>query len=126
MKREIGALLLLGLLIAASVWNIRRADGLIEEVKEDGALSEKAVRAGDAKYASEQLEAAFRIWLAAKAYTQTLLRHSELDGTSDAFYAAMRELDAGEIRAIPAAYDQLRYHLDAIAGMEKVSWGTVF
>lgn len=126
MKREIGALLLLGALIAASVWNIHRADTLISDVEEHVALSEKAVLSGDSDYAAEQLDAAFRIWLSAKTYTQTLLRHTELDGTSDAFYAAMRELKAGEIRAVPAVYDQLRYHLDCIAGMEKVSWGTVF
>ena len=52
MKREIGALLLLGLLAAASVWSIRRADTLIGEVKEHVGLSEKAVLAGDGKYAS--------------------------------------------------------------------------
>ena len=126
MKRELGALALLGLLIFASLWNIRRADGLIGEIKEHVALSEKAVLAGDKTYASEQLEAAFRIWGAAKAYTQILLRHTELDGTSDAFYTAMRELKAGELRALPAVYDQLRYHLDCIAGMEHVSWGTIF
>ena len=126
MKREIGALLLLGLLVSASVWSIHRADGLIGEIREHVALSEKAVLSGDEAYASEQLDAAFRIWLAAKAYTQTLLRHTELDSTSDAFYAAMRELDTGEIRAVPAAFEQLRYHLDSIAGMEHVTWGTVF
>ena len=126
MKREICALLLLAVLVAASVWNIHRADALIDEVKEHVALSEKAVLAGDNRYAAEQLKAAFRIWLAAKSYTQTMLRHSELDSTSDAFYSAMRELDAGEIRAVPAAYDQLRYHLDSIAGMERVGWGTIF
>lgn len=126
MKREIGALLLLGLLAAASVWNIRRADSLTEEIREHVTLSEKAVLAGDGEYASEQLDAAFRIWTSAKAYTQTLLRHSELDVTSDAFFAAMRELEAGEIRAVPAAYEQLRYHLGCIAGMEHVTWGTVF
>ena len=126
MKREICALLLLAALIAVSAWDIRRADALIDEIKEHVALSEKAVRAGDKKYASEQLEAAFRIWLAAETYTQTMLRHTELDGTSDSFYAAMRELDTGEIRAIPAVYDQLCYHLDSIAGMEHPNWGTIF
>ena len=126
MKREISALLLLAVLAAASVWNIHRADALIGEVKEHVELSEKAIKSGDPKYASEQLEAAFRIWRAAKVYTQTLLRHAELDGTSDAFFAAMRELEAGEIRTVPAVYEQLRYHLDCIAGMEHVAWGTIF
>jgi len=126
MKREIGALLLLVLLAAASVWSIHRVDGLIEDVLEHVALSEKAVLAGDGAYASEQLDAAFRVWSSAKAYTHTLLRHTELDSTSDAFFAAMRELEAGEIRAVPAVYEQLRYHLDCIAGMEHVTWGTIF
>ena len=44
----------------------------------------------------------------------------------EAVLPAMRELRAGETRAVPAVYEQLRYHLDSIAGMEKVSWGTVF
>ena len=124
MKREISALLLLVLLAAASVWNIHRVDALIEEVKEHVALSEKALLAGDGAYASEQLDAAFRIWSSSRAYTQTLLRHSELDGTSDAFFAAMRELKAGEIRTVPAVYEQLRSHLDCLAGVEHVTWGT--
>lgn len=126
MKREICALVLLAVLVAVSAWDIRRADTLIGEIKEHVALSEKAALAGDGDYASEQLDAAFRIWLAARAYTQIMLRHTELDITSDSFYAAMRELDTGELRAIPAVYDQLRYHLDSIAGMEHVSWGTIF
>ena len=126
MKREIGALLLLGLLAAASVWSIHRADTLIGEVKEHVGLSEKAVLAGDGKYASEQLDAAFRIWSAARGYTQVLLPHQELDRTSDAFFAAMRELEAGEIRTVPAVYEQLRYNLDCISGMEHVTWGTIF
>ena len=126
MKRETCALLLLAVLVAASVWNIRRTDRLIGEIEEHVALSEKAVRADDAAYASEQLDAAFRIWLAAREYTQVFLRHPELDNTSDAFYAAMRELEAGEIRAVPAVYEQLRYHLNTISGMEHVSWGSVF
>lgn len=126
MKREICALLLLAALIAASVWNIHRADGLIEDIQEHLALSEKAMRAGDQKYAGEQLDAAFRIWGAAREYTGVFLRHAELDSTSDAFYQARQQLEAGELRAVPAAFDQLRYHLDCIAGMEHVSLGSVF
>ena len=56
MKREIGALALLGILIAGSVWNIRKADRLTGEIREHIEISEQAVRAGDSKYAVEQLE----------------------------------------------------------------------
>jgi len=126
MKREIGAALLLLALIAASVWNIHRADSLIGEIEEHLKLSEKASLAADPDYAREQLEAAKRIWLSARGYTQVFLRHPELDSTSDAFYETLQELLSGELRALPAAYERLCYHLDSIREMEHISWGTVF
>ena len=126
MKREICAALLLAVLIAASVWNIHRADALIGEIREHLELSEKALLAADPDYAREQLEAAKRIWLSARGYTQVFLRHPELDSTSDVFYETLQELRGGEYRALPAAYQRLRYHLDCIREMEHVSWGTVF
>ena len=126
MKREICAALLLLVLIGASVWNIRRADRLTDEIREHLELSERALLAADPNYAKEQLEAAKRIWLSARGYTQMFLRHPELDGTSDVFYETLQDLQAGELRALPAAYERLRYHLDSIRDMEHVRWGTVF
>ena len=126
MKREICAALLLLVLIGVSVWNIRRADRLTDEIREHLELSERALLAADPNYAKEQLEAAKRIWLSARGYTQMFLRHPELDGTSDVFYETLQDLQAGELRALPAAYERLRYHLDSIRDMEHVRWGTVF
>ena len=126
MKREICALLLLAALIAGSLWNIRKAERLTDEIEEHLALSEQAVRAGDSKYALDQFEAALRIWLAARGYTEVVLRHAELDSASDAFYDTLEALRGGEYRAVPAAFERLRYHLDCIAGMERVTLGTVF
>ena len=126
MKREICAALLLLVLIGASVWNIRRADRLTDEIREHLELSERALLAADPNYAKEQLEAAKRIWLSARGYTQIFLRHPELDGTSDVFYETLQDLQAGELRALPTAYERLRYHLDSIRDMEHVRWGTVF
>ena len=126
MKREIGALALLGILIAGSVWNIRKADRLTGEIREHIEISEQAVRAGDSKYAVEQLEAALRIWLAARDYTQIVLRHPELDETSDVCYETLQALKGGEYRAVPAAFERLHYHLDCIADMEHVRPGSIF
>ena len=126
MKREICAALLLMALIAASVFNIRRADRLTGEIREHLDLSEKAMLAADTAYAEEQFEAARRLWLSARSYTQVFLRHPELDATSDMFCELMQELQRGEIRALPAVYERLRYHLDSIREMEHPGWGTVF
>ena len=126
MKREICAVLLLAALAAASYWNIHRADTLTTEIKDHLELSEKALLANDPKYAVEQLEAALRIWLSARSYTQVFLRHPELDETSDIFYETLKDLRGGEIRALPAEYERLRYHIDSISDMEHLSLGSVF
>lgn len=126
MKREICAVLLLAALAAASYWNIHRADTLTTDIREHLELSEKALLANDPKYAVEQLEAALRIWLAARSYTQVFLRHPELDETSDIFFETLRDLRGGEIRALSAEYERLRYHIDSISDMEHISLGSVF
>ena len=126
MKREICAVLLLAILIGGSIWNIRRAESLTAEIKEHLALSEKALFADDPDYAEEQLEAALRIWMAARGYTQVFLRHQELDSISDAFYDTLEALHSEEIPALPAVYGRLRYHLDCVTAMEHVRWGSVF
>ena len=89
MKREICALLLLAVLAALSIWNIRGADRLVGEIQEHLDLSEKAMLSGDSPYAEQQLEAALHIWLAARGYTQVFLRHPELDNTTDVFYETL-------------------------------------
>ena len=126
MKREICAVLLLTALAAVSYWNIHRADTLTSEIKDHLELSEKALLANDPKYAAEQLEAALRIWLAARSYTQVFLRHPELDETSDIFFETLKDLRGGEIRALSAEYERLRYHIDNISDMEHLSLGSVF
>ena len=126
MKREICALLLLAVLAALSIWNIRGADRLVGEIQEHLDLSEKAMLSGDSPYAEQQLEAALHIWLAARGYTQIFLRHPELDNTTDVFYATLQSLRGGETRALSAAYDRLRYHLDCIDEMEHPGPGSIF
>ena len=126
MKRELFAALLLLALIGASVWNIHRADALTAEIRVHLDRSEKAALAADPENALLELEAAKRIWLCARGYTQVILRHPELDETSDVFYETLRDLRAGELRALPAAYERLRYRLGSVRDMEHVSWGTVF
>ncbi len=126
MKREICAVVLLAALVSVSFWNIRRANNLTGEIKEHLNLSEKALLAGDPDYAQEQLEAALRLWFAARGYTHVFLRHPELDNTTDAFYETLQALRGEEIPALPAAYNRLRYHLDCVSEMEHVSWGSVF
>ena len=126
MKRELCALLFLLVLFGAAGWNIRRADRLTQELEQHLALSQKALLSGDRAYAETELEAAVRIWENAKHYTHVFLRHSEIDSVSDAFFQLLQGVRAGDGKELSAAYDLMRYHLDAIAYMEHISPGSVF
>ncbi|MBQ9685295.1 MAG: DUF4363 family protein [Oscillospiraceae bacterium] len=126
MKRETGAAALLILLLAVSLWNIRRVDQTVDEIEEHLKYSEKAALGGDSAFAEAELEAALRLWRAADNYTHVFIRHPEIDTANDAFYTLMQLLRAGEGRSLTAAYDQLRYHLEGIASMEHIRVGSVF
>ena len=126
MKKESAAAALLILLLALSLWSIRRVDRTVEEIEEHLQYSEKAALGGDSPYAEAELEAALRLWHAADRYTHVFIRHPEIDSANDAFYTLMQLLRAGEGRSLTAAYDQLRYHLEGIASMEHIRLGSVF
>lgn len=126
MKREIGAVLLLGIMIALSLWNLRRLDALTTQVEAHLARSEKALLAGDRERAEEELDAAGRVWRAGERFTHVYIRHPENDCVNDAFFSLHQGLAAGDGKELSAAYALLRYHLDAIDYMEHVSLGSVF
>lgn len=126
MKKEIGALLLLLVLSGIAVWSIQKTDRLNAEIKEHLELSEKALLSGDRDYASEQLEAAMRVWLSARKFTRVFMGHPELDATSEIFYEIMRDLRAGETRGLSAVFERLRYRLDSITALEHVRVDSLF
>lgn len=126
MKRELCALLLLLVLIGIAAWNIHKVDELTGELEQHLALSQKALLADDRAYAETELEASLRIWQNAKHYTHIFIRHPEIDSVSDAFFALLQGLKAGDGKELSAAYDLLRYHLDTINYLEHISIGSVF
>lgn len=125
MTRELIAGILLVLLILGAVWNIRCADRLCEDILMCVDQSEQAAQRGDVPLASGRMQAALELWLEADGYTHIFIRHSEIDGATDAFYDALEELSDGDAEALSAAYDKLRYHMNSIIAMEHVSLGSV-
>ena len=125
MKREIWAAMLLAALFAFSLWNIAAIGKLTACTQQHITLSEQAACAGDSAGAEAELAYALSIWLSADSYTRIFIRHPELDSTADAFYQVMEGLKAGDGRELSAEYDMLRYHLDSIADMERLSLGSI-
>lgn len=126
MKRELVASALLLLLALGSWWNIRRVDSLTYELESRLEESENAAAQQRFDDAASYAEGALALWLESDGYTHIFIRHSEIDGASDAFYELTELIYQRDGDGLPSAYAKLKYHLDSIASMEHISLGSVF
>ena len=123
MKREAVAAALFSALILFSFWNLRKIDKLTNEMTRLLESSEASVESGELDDALGYAEKALEVWLSAEGHTHIFIRHSEIDGTSDAFYELLSAIEEGD--ALSPAYGKLLYHIDSISGMEHVSIGSI-
>ena len=124
-KREYMAIVLLVLLIALSVYNIKSIDSLTGDIGITLSKSQSAAEKLDFKAARGYLDEALERWLSADSYTHIFLRHPEIDSTADSFYELKQVLMQEDISACAAAYDKLMYHLNSIDSMEHLSFGSI-
>ena len=126
MKKAIAAAVLLVLLFGAAAWNIAHIDALTGNLT---ALAEEALefcRAEDYAAAENSLREAIELWYASESYTHIMIRHSEVDSTTDAFYAALETILTRDADAAESAIECLEAHLQSIDSMEHVSFKSVF
>lgn len=124
MKKELGAILLLAALMLTAAWNIRHADFLIAQISLNLDRAERAAEREDYALARTAVTNALALWQNARGYTSVFLRHPDADSVSDAFFD-LQELLLEE-EAAEAGFSKLRYHLDMLGKMERLSLGTVF
>ena len=125
MKRETVAAALFLALILLSFWNLRKIDKLTNEMTRLLEASEASARSGELDDALGYAEKALEVWLSAEGHTHIFIRHSEIDGTSDAFYELLSAIKDSDGDALSPAYGKLLYHIDSISGMEHVSIGSI-
>ena len=126
MKKCIGAAVLLVLLLAGGLLNVRYLDGLTGELVSLADAAMALAEAGDFPAAAERAEAAAQRWAEADGYTHVFVRHTEIDSTTDAFCDLLGELYAEDAPAARGAHRKLREHLTSIAGMEHITFGSIF
>lgn len=126
MLKEIFALLLIILLMSVSAWNIKTVDSLCTEITQRLEQAKNLAMSGSTEMAQAELRSALKKWLDAESYTHIFIRHPEIDSCSDAFYDALSALGSGEAMEIIPCFEKLRYHLESIASMERISLGNIF
>lgn len=127
MKKELCAMALLLLLAAGAVINLRRVENLTAELAALADRAEYAAANGDYETARVIMSDAIALWEKNDIYTHIFISHAETDTAADCFFEAAGVIgDGAEPEEIRAAFDKLRYHLDSLTDMERVTLESIF
>ena len=126
MKRELGALALLLALCLTALWNVNRADLLIDQIDMNLDRAEHELADGDYERALAAVEYGLALWNGARSYTNVFLRHADVDSVADAFHDLRQLLMEHGGEGAAASFARLRYHLGMADRMEHLSIGSVF
>ncbi|NLL46060.1 MAG: DUF4363 family protein [Clostridiales bacterium] len=126
MKKEIVTGIIFLLIFALTLVNIyvlkNLTDGLLDLIDQSRAYAEK----GDWENAISKAKEAEERWNRADPYTHIVIRHSEIDSATDAFYDLLKALYSEEAGNAKGAYMALTAHITSIEGMDKVKLGSIF
>ncbi len=126
MKKELAAALLLLLLFAGALINIRISESIVSSLTDEVDAAYESLRRGDTAAACAQLDSAIGHWLRLDGYTHIFIRHSEINSTTDAFYGFKSDLAGGDAAAAEGSYGLLIETLASLMTMERISLGSVF
>lgn len=124
MIREIIAVSILVALLALSLVNVKyietKTELLAGEIQEAHELYQK----GDNNGAAARVNESLNKWLGWESYSHIMLRHSEIDVITSAYYALLEELE-GDEKVTGASFDALIETLNDIVKKERVTFGSL-
>ena len=126
MKKAVAAGVLMLLMFAASLWNIRYLDNFTDTLAQEIRLSRDYCRAAEYDAADSSLRRAMALWEGAEGYTHIFIRHAEIDAVTDAFYDILSLINAENKEEADGVYGRLLSHVQSIDEMEHISIGSVF
>lgn len=126
MKKELIAAILLIVLMASCVLNMRYMSNLTDEIVLLINEAEKHASEGDWDSASEKAELALTVWSDHDMYISIILPHNDSGQATDALYNFLGEIYAQNTGRATAAAQLAAGHFNDIAFQERISLGSVF
>ena len=126
MKKEIVAAVLLAVLFAGVIINIRVSENIVLSLSEEVDAAYLSLKRGNDAEASQQLDKAIVHWLTLDGYTHIFIRHSEINSTTEAFFQFKSDVSSGDADAAEGSYGLLKETLNSLMAMEQVSLGSIF
>ena len=125
MKRELIATALLLVIFAMSLVNVRSIENKMSSLREDIKSAESFSALGEREEAEAVVKASMQRWKDWGKYPLIMLRHSEMEAVTVAYFALLLELQRSE-GAPSAAFKALKDILSSLAEKERISLGTIF
>ena len=105
MKKELIAAVLLAVIFAGVMLNIRASEKIVSSLMSEVDAAYAQLKSGDSKSAAETLDKAIEHWLTLDGYTHIFIRHSEINSTTEAFFQFRSDIGSGDIRDSALHYD---------------------
>ncbi len=126
MKKEIIIGCFLVLMITVSFVNIHYLNKLTDNMVQLIEESEKSARQNDWDTAGKKVEEAAKMWSDSETFIHLVLRHMEIDATTDAIFDYMSQVYAREEGNASGAAKAAISRLKSISAIEKLKLGSVF
>lgn len=126
MKKEIIVACVLILMLTGAVINIHYLNKLTDTVARSIEEAEKFVKDEDWAKAEKIAEEAVERWTTSDTYTHLVLRHPEIDSTTDGLYSFLEQVYAREPGAAAGAAKAAVARLKSISSIEEIKLGSVF
>ncbi len=125
MKKEVMAISLLAVILILSLINISVMGSRMEVLTSDIDQAQEYAKSGQVESAAHRVEASLKTWESWAGYTHIMLRHSEIEMITDAYYELLTELQEGNNPA-PARYSWLKSLLADMTAKESITIQSVF
>lgn len=126
MKKEIITAVLLAVLFAGVLINIRISENIVLSLSDEVDAAYLSLKIGNGVEASQQLDKAIDHWLTLDGYTHIFIRHSEINSTTEAFFQFKSDVSSGDADAAEGSYGLLKETLNSLMTMEQISLGSIF
>lgn len=126
MKKELIAAVLLAVIFAGVMLNIRASEKIVSSLMNEVDAAYAQLKSGDSESAVKTIDRAIEHWLTLDGYTHIFIRHSEINSTTEAFFQFKSDIGSGDADAAEGSYGLLSETLRSIMTMEQISLGSIF
>lgn len=125
MKREFVALAVILTILIASIVNGRYVERKTTEFSENLRIAQQLYDSGAQEKAVAKVADALDDWLEWKRYAHIMLRHSEVDNVTEAYYDLLSEVENSDEKVPAASFKKVEQLLKNISTMEQLSIGAI-